>query len=104
MLAFCCRDALLLLHQRRGSLHPMQLLWASPRLWQCLGTSSCPSSLGRRMRKLVSLPGKGMFSLQGKSLSGHRVVAVPSSPRPMEKLGTALASLPTSEKKGSKEL
>lgn len=29
MLAFCWRDALILLHQRRGSLHPMELLWAS---------------------------------------------------------------------------
>lgn len=32
------------------------------------------------MRKLVILPGKGIFSLQGKSLSRHRVMAVPSSP------------------------
>lgn len=51
------------------------------------------------MRKLGSLPGKGIFSLQGKSLSGHSMVAVASSL--MEKPGTALACQPTSgEKKG----
>lgn len=42
------------------------------------------------MRKLVSLPGKGIFSLQGKSLSGHRVVAVPSSPHGKARHSTGL--------------
>lgn len=54
MLAFSCWDALIQLHQRRGCLHPAELLWASTVLWWCLGTSSCPCSLGRSTRKPVS--------------------------------------------------
>lgn len=53
MLAFGCQYVLILLHQRRGSLHPVELLWASTVLRWWLGTSNCPSSLGRSTRNPV---------------------------------------------------
>lgn len=72
ILAFRYWDALILLHQRR-SYRAAVVRW-------CLGTSSCPSRLGRSMRKPVStcvaserFPSKGSLSRRG-------MMAVPCFP------------------------